>query len=151
VFSFNFLEKVIQSLRPAYLSLVLGLALTEEISLSWLNASMMIRGTPSVSAHSLSSPTNSDLIRKSVLFSLVLAGTTTGLLQNVLTTVGIIGACLIFLANLGARSWHFLRWKPIKYTGPGSFLVAYALAVATGFVLPYIGHRSITVGVRILN
>ena len=143
---FPFAENVIGSLRPAYLSLILGLALTEEISLSWLNASMLIRATPSVSAHNMVSPVGSDSLRKLVLFSLALAGATTGTLQSVLTIGGILGAMIILLANLGARTWHFLRWKPLRYGGCGSFFVAYFMAVATGFCLPYMGHRSIAVG-----
>jgi hypothetical protein len=67
-------------------------------------------------------------------------------LQTVLTAGGIAGAVLILLANLGARSWLFLRWRPIKYYGPGSFLLSFVLAVATGFLLPYMGHRSIAIG-----
>ena len=59
-----FNENTIQNLKPAYLSLVLGLVLTEEISLSWLNASMMIRATPSISAHTLYSPVGSDTFRR---------------------------------------------------------------------------------------
>jgi hypothetical protein len=145
-FSFSIVAEV-QNFRPAYLSFILGLALTEEISLSWLNASMMIRATPSVSAHSLCSSSGSDTLRKGVLFMLAVAGATQGLLQTFLTACGIIGACLILLANLGARSWHFLRWKPVKYSGPGSFTLAFFLAVATGFLLPYMGHRSISIGV----
>lgn len=144
-----FIAEVVQNLKPAYLSLILGLALTEEISLSWLNASMMIRATPSVSAHSLSSPIGADSSRKLVLFMLAVAGATTGMLKTVLTSGGIIGACLILLANLGARSWHFLRWKPIRYTGPGSFFLAFVLAIVTGFVVPYMGHRSIMIGVSL--
>ena len=139
-------EDVVKALQPAYLSLILGLVLTEEISLSWLNASMMIRATPSVSAHSLSSPVGSDALRKLVLFSLALAGATVGMLKTVLTMGGILGALLILLANLGARSWHFLRWKPLRYNGRGSFLLSFILAVGTGLFLPYMGHRSIAVG-----
>jgi hypothetical protein len=138
---------VVQGFKPAYLSLILGLALTEEISLSWLNASMLVRGTPSVSAHLLCCPVGADTLRKAVLFMLALAGATQGDLQIGLTTAGIIGACLILLSNLGSRSWHFLRWKPIKYSGPGSFFVAFVMSVVTGFVVPYMGHRSINIGV----
>jgi len=126
--------------------LILGLALTEEISLSWLNASMLIRATPSVSAHSMVSPVGSDSLRKLVLFVLALAGVTVGTLQTVLTIGGIIGAILILLANLGARTWHFLRWKPLRYTGCGSFFIAYVLAILTGICLPYMGHRSVSAG-----
>lgn len=106
----------------------------------------MIRGTPSVSAHCLCSPLASDLLRKSLLAVLALAGTTEGLMQTTLLVGGIVGAFLVLLANLGARSWHFLRWKQLKYTGPGSFLIAYFMAIATGFLLPYVGHRSIMTG-----
>ena len=141
----NFLQDNI-SLRPAYLSLILGLALTEEISLAWLNASMLIRATPSVSAHSLTSPVGSDSLRKLVLLALALAGATNGSLQVLLTIGGITGALSLLLANLGARAWHFLRWKPLHYTGRGSFFIAFVLAVMTGVVLPYMGHRSIAVG-----
>jgi hypothetical protein len=140
----NFLDNI--SLRPAYLSLILGLALTEEISLAWLNASMLIRATPSVSAHSLTSPVGSDSLRKLVLLALALAGTANGSLQVILTIGGITGALLILLANLGARAWYFMRWKPLHYTGRGSFFIAFVLAVMTGVVLPYMGHRSIAVG-----
>jgi len=107
---------------------------------------MMIRATPSVSAHSLSSPVGSDGLRKLVLFMLALAGATKGTFKTFLTMGGIIGAMLILLANLGARSWHFLRWKPIRYNGVGSFLLAYVLAIVTGLLLPYMGHRSIAIG-----
>lgn len=137
---------MVQNLKPAYLSLILGLVLTEEISLSWLNASMWIRVTSSISAHSLMSPVGSDVLRKAVLFTLVLAGATTGRVQNALTLLGIAGAILILLANLGSRAWRCMGWPPLQYTGRGSFVVAYVLAMATGFVLPYMGHRSIAVG-----
>jgi hypothetical protein len=107
---------------------------------------MMIRATPSVSAHNLTAPIDGDLMRKVVIFALALAGATDGVLQKVLTYGGIVGACVIMLANLGARSWHFLRWKPIRYNGMGSFGLAYILAVVTGLLVPYMGHRSISVG-----
>jgi len=107
---------------------------------------MLVRATPSVSAHSLTSPFGSDSLRKLVLLALALAAAASGTLQSVLTIVGIVGAILILLANLGARSWHFLRWKPLHYNGCGSFLLAYVLAIITGMMLPYMGHRTVAIG-----
>jgi hypothetical protein len=141
-----FNENTIQNLKPAYLSLVLGLVLTEEISLSWLNASMMIRSTPSVSAHTLYSPVGSDTFRRLVLLTLVFAGIAEDIYQSILTAIGILGACILLLANLGARSWYFLNWKPIRYNGTGSFVLAYLCAIATGFAVPFMGHRLIRIG-----
>ena len=92
------------------------------------------------------SPVGSDVLRKIMLFVLVLAGATQGWVQSTLTITGIIGACLILLSNLGSRTWHFMRWQPMKYTGRGSFFLAYLLAIGTGFILPYMGHRSIAIG-----
>jgi hypothetical protein len=131
------------NLKPAYLAVVLGLVLTEEISLSWLNASMLIRATPSVSAHSLTSSPGSDWLRKLVLFTLAFASATN---HWGLTMAGVVGAMILLLANLGARSWHALGWRPLRYTGLGSFWIAYLLAVGTGLVFPYMGHATIATG-----
>lgn len=136
----------ITSFKPAFLSLVLGLVLTEEVSISWLNTSMMIRAAPSVSAHSLMSPMASDLLRKLVVFILAIAAIGQGLAQQVLTVIGISLACIVLLANLGARGWHFMRWRPQRYDGPLASVLAYITAVLTGAVLPYMGHRNIEVG-----
>ena len=137
---------MVENLRPAYLSLILGLVLAEEIGLSGLNAVMLVRASPSLSAHSLMSPLGPDMLRKVVIFLLAIAGAASGKTQLTMTLVGIGGACTALLANLGARAWHFLRWTPMSYTGPGSSLVAYSLAVLTGALLPFMGQRSIAVG-----
>jgi hypothetical protein len=137
---------MLNTFKPAYLSLVLGLVLTEEISMSWLNASMLVRATPSVSAHSLVSPVGSDQIRKVLLLCLTLAGAAEGTMQRVLTLAGISLACMVLLANLGSRAWHFLGWQAQRYNGMSASLVAYMAAVATGMLLPYMGHRDIEVG-----
>ena len=134
------------SLKPTYLSLVLGLVLVEEISLSGLNAVMLVRGAPSLSAHFLMSPFGPDVLRKVVIFVLAIASASSGKAQAIMTLGGISGACMALLANLGARAWHFLRWKPVKYSGPASTCVAYFVAILTGIVLPFMGQRLIGVG-----
>jgi hypothetical protein len=146
VLFFFFQDDLVDSLRPAYLSLILGLVLTEEISLSWLNASMLVRASPSVSAHVLMNGTGSDFSRKAVVLSLALAGAASGKLQKYMTIFGISLACLVLLANLGSRAWFFMKWKPLRYQGPGAGVLAYAAAVATGIVMPYMGHRSMEIG-----
>lgn len=132
--------------QPAYLSLILGLVLTEEISLSWLNSSMMVRAAPSVSAHTLISPIASDLLRKTVVFTLALAGVARDTAQQMLTLIGISLAVMVLLANLGSRAWYFLRWRPQRYDGCGASLVAFISAILTGLIFPFMGHRSIEVG-----
>ena len=139
-------EEIIEGLRPAYLSLILGLVLTEEISHSLLNTSMMVRGMPSTSAHYFVSPFAPDLLRKIVIFCLATAGATTGTLQSTLTLVGIALACLTLLANLGSRAWHFLGWRPFRYNGPFALLAGYVMAVFTGLMIPYLGHRRMSDG-----
>lgn len=108
---------------------------------------MMVRAAPSVSAHSLISPVASDLLRKIIVFDLAIASAAArGLPQQIMTLVGISLASVVLLANLGARAWHFLRWKPQRYDGFGAALLAYIMAVVTGLVLPYLGHRNVEVG-----
>ena len=142
----SIVKDYVASLKPTYLSLVLGLVLVEEISLSGLNAVMLVRGAPSLSAHFLMSPFGPDVLRKVVIFVLAVASATSGKAQAIMTLGGISGASMALLANLGARAWHFLRWEPIKYTGPGSTCVAYFMAIFTGAVLPFMGQRLIAVG-----
>lgn len=107
---------------------------------------MLVRASPSVSAHTLLHGSGSDLSRKAVVLTLALAGAASGKLQKYMTLGGISLACLVLLANLGSRAWLFLKWKPLRYQGPGSSVIAYLAAVAAGAVLPYMGHRSMEVG-----
>jgi hypothetical protein len=67
-------------------------------------------------------------------------------------------ACCIILANLGARSWKYLGWKPSlasSYFGDctGTMVIgtiepisSYILAIMTGIMFPYLGHREMKVG-----
>ncbi|GKY90464.1 hypothetical protein MPSEU_000020200 [Mayamaea pseudoterrestris] len=139
-------EGIVDTFKPAILSLILGLVLTEEMSLSWLNASMLVRASPSVAAHTLTCPVAPDLMRKLVIFVLALASVASGNAQLILTLMGIGGACLVLLANMGSRAWHFLRWKPQRYSWFGAGFLAYGKAVVFGMVFPYLGHRDIMVG-----
>jgi len=107
---------------------------------------MMVRAAPSVSAHSLMSPVAADLLRKLIVLVLAMAAMAVGRAQQILTLIGISMACMVILANLGSRAWHFMRWKPQKYEGYGASLLAYARAVLTGIFFPYMGNRNIEVG-----
>jgi len=133
-------------LKPAYLALIAGLVLTEEMSLSWTNAVMMVQACPSISAYFVTKDSGSDWIRKITILLLALSGVTTGKSQAVLTIVGIIFSCVILLANLGARAWYFFQWQPLSYNGPFTTVLAYMTAVVTGFAFPLLGHRTASVG-----
>mmetsp|Transcript_23221 Transcript_23221/g.64574 ORF Transcript_23221/g.64574 Transcript_23221/m.64574 type:complete len:545 (+) Transcript_23221:71-1705(+) len=144
-------EDAVLNLKPAYLALILGMVFVEETSLSWLNASMFVRASPSVSAHALTSGVGSDWARKACLLCLILAGaaTTSGIndeVQKYLTIVGISSACAVLLANLGSRAWHFMAWKPLSYQGPFADFMAYLVAMITGAFYPFMAHRKIHVG-----
>lgn len=136
----------IAQLRPAYLSLILGLVLSEEISLSWLNSSMLVRNLPSVSAHTLTAKTGSDWLRKLLTLTLALSAAATGEVQKYMTISGIVLACLVLLSNLGSRAWYFLKWKPFPLNGPLSAPLGYLAAVVAGMVVPYMGHREVEAG-----
>ena len=138
--------KNIGQLQPALLSLILGLVFKEEVSLSWLNSSMMVRCLPSVSAHTLTAELGSDWLRKIATLLLALAGATTGDLQRYMTIIGIFLFGAILLANLGARAWRFMKWLPIHYTGPFSLTFAYLTSIITGILFPFMGCREIEAG-----
>ena len=140
-------QSILEEFKPAYLALILGLVFTEELSFSWINAAMFIHGMPSISAYEITANVGSDWLRKLLMFALALAAATEGTTRAFLTLSGILLACVILLANLGARSWGFLRWKPIPYfAGPLQPLMAYITAIVAGIFIPYMGHRSIQAG-----
>jgi hypothetical protein len=143
---------------PAYLTLVLGLVFSEEISLSWVNVAMFVRGFPSISAYNVVSKVESDWLRKTLILCLAVASATTGTTQQICTLTGLSLGCCILLANLGARSWKFLGWKPTlassyfgncagtTFIGIVEPIIAYIMAIFTGICFPYLGHREIKVG-----
>ena len=98
----------LEDFRPAYLALVLGLVFSEEISLSWTNVALLVRGIPSISAYSLSSKVDSDWLRKLLILLLAVASYTTSTFQKVCTLGGVTLTCLVLLANLGSRSWKYV-------------------------------------------
>ena len=140
-------EIVEQDFRPAYLGLLLGLVFVEEISFSWINTAMFVRGVPSISAYSITTHVETDWLRKILVFTLAISATTTGKTQFVLTFFGISLACAVLLANLGSRAWNFLNWKPIAGKG-GIFepIIAYIAAIIVGLTIPYMGHREVSAG-----
>jgi hypothetical protein len=135
----------IGQLRPAYLSLILGLVLMEEISLPWLNASMLVRGLPSVSAHTMTTRVGSDWLRKIMTLLLALSGAATGTVQKYMTLTGISLACILLLANLGSRSWKLMKLR-FPYAGPLAPLLGFLAAIVAGIALPYMGAKEIEGG-----
>ena len=134
--------------KPGKLVLILGLILFEEISFVGLNCSMFVRGTPSVAAHTLISSFESDWLRKLTIAGLALAGVQTdgSDLQRYGTLTFIAFAVLVLGANLGARAWHFMKWKPMAKEGFFAPFISFLLAALTGFTLPYIGFGKIQAG-----
>ncbi|KAL7569877.1 hypothetical protein ACA910_008544 [Epithemia clementina (nom. ined.)] len=145
-FSCMMTESAIDNLKPAILALILGLVLNEEIALSWLNANMLVRASPSVAAYTLTTMIGSDILRKGVILCLALAGATSGDAQKGLTIIGICGACLLLLSNLGSRAWHFMGWRPLPYQGTGAATVAWIVSIGTGMIFPFLANRKIHVG-----
>lgn len=149
---------IANNFSPAYLTLVLGMVFSEEISLSWVNVAMSVRGFPSISAYKVVSKVESDWLRKALILCLAVASATSGTTQQICTLIGLSMACCIVLANLGARSWKYLGWKPTlascyfgncagtTFSGIVEPVVAYAFAILTGICFPYLGHREVKVG-----
>ena len=136
----------IGQLQPALLSVIMGLVFKEEISLSAVNASMLVRCMPSVSAHTLTSELGSDWLRKIATLLLAFAGAATGDGQKYMTITGIFIMVALLLSNLGSRAWHFMKCKPISYRGPFSPALGYVTAILAGFVLPFMGYREVEAG-----
>jgi hypothetical protein len=137
---------ITEELRPAYLALLLGLVFSEEISLSWTNVAMFVRGMPSISAYSVTSGMESDWLRKVPLIALAWASVSSGTTQTVMTLVGLALTCSALLANLGSRAWGFMQWRPIGKWGPFEPLIAYFGAMLAGICVPYLGHRQVESG-----
>lgn len=139
-------------LEPGYIGLILGLILFEEISHVWLNVSMCVRGTPSVAAFTLLSVFDSDWPRKLVVFILAITSAMEegSAYQRYCTLVGVGLAMIILAANLGARAWYFMKWKPLHSGGPMATFMAPVIslfvATLTGLVFPYIGFNKIQAG-----
>jgi hypothetical protein len=139
-------DTIVDEFRPAYLALLLGVVFSEEISLSWTNVAMFVRGFPSMSAYAVTSRVESDWLRKVLILALAVASVTTGTTQFFLTLVGVGLTCVVLLANLGSRAWGFLKWKPLGYWGPLDSIVAFLAAVTTGLCVPYLAHRQVESG-----
>lgn len=137
---------MVETYQPAYFAVLLGLVFKEEISLSWTNVAMLIRGFPSLSACSAISRTDSDWLRKIIVFALLLASIADGMIKHVLCFIGVSLACLVLLANLGARAWGFMEWKPIRSFGFLEPVVAFVAAAITGICFPFLGHHQMQSG-----
>jgi hypothetical protein len=130
-------------------------AFPEEISLSWTNVALLVRGIPSMSAFALtSSVAGSDWLRKILILIFIVASSSSDeTFQKVCTLGGIILTCLILLANLGSLSWKYLHWKPFRglplFGNSGTVLdplLAYIAAVFTGICFPFMGHCKVEAG-----
>jgi len=130
------------TLQPAFLSLVLGIVLSEEISASMINVSLLILGTPSLAAHSLLFPFCKDWIRQVIVFSFAVASVKPKY-ASWWTLAGVAMALGTLLTNLGARSWYFLQLRPLQSR---RMIPGHLAALLLGFGLPFCGHRSLKRG-----
>jgi hypothetical protein len=121
-----------------------GLILTEETSLAGANIGLLVRNTPSLCALGLRQPPtmHHDAIRKVCILSLVLASSTLGWTQTILTATGVILSILVLLLNLGARAWHYMDFWTIKRDRiGGSAVMPFLLSLFTGLSLSFMSSR----------
>ena len=137
---------LVDAFMPAYLTLLLGLVFSEEISFAWTNVGVYVRGMPSFSAYAITSEVESDWLRKTILLSFALASVATGNIQLGLALFGLSLTCATILANLGARTWYYMQWRPIGNYGSFEPLVSFLAAMGAGFFFPYLGHRQVESG-----
>lgn len=111
---------------------------------------MLVRSLPSISAHTLTSFLDADLLRKAAIFLLATAGSAKDAdTRGWITIAGVALTCVLALANLGSRAWHFMGWRPLQYSGPGKSYLAFFMAVLVGILFPYMGHRKVHVGGKV--
>lgn len=132
--------------NPAFFGLIMGLILTEEMTLSWLNASLFVQGIPSTSSYQLLNKDRHDWIHKAILACLIFAGASSGDTRILLLIIGVSLACVALLANMGSRAWHFFQFSPVSTCGPMTPLISFLGAVAAGIFFPHMGHREIECG-----
>jgi hypothetical protein len=129
--------------------------LIEEISLSWTNVALLVRGIPSLSAYTLDTRFGTDWLRKILILLFTVASASTDqTYQKVFTLAGVIMTCSVLLANLGSRSWKYLHWEPIRglsFFGsnmgtPLDPIIGYVAAILTGICFPFLGHSQIESG-----
>jgi len=148
-------EVVTSDFRNAYLVLILGVVFIEEISLSWTNVALLVRGIPSISAYTFDTRFGTDWLRKLIILLFAVSSASTNqIFQKVCTMTGIIMTCSVLLANLGSRSWKYLHWAPVKGLSlfgnnmgtPLDPIIGYIAAIMTGICFPFLGHRQIESG-----
>mmetsp|Transcript_7270 Transcript_7270/g.18268 ORF Transcript_7270/g.18268 Transcript_7270/m.18268 type:complete len:570 (+) Transcript_7270:63-1772(+) len=142
--------------RQVSLMVILGIIFTEEVSLSWTNVALSVRGYPSISAYALNSNlVGTDWLRKVTLLTFVVASASTDeTFQKVCTLGGILLTCSVLLANLGSLSWKYLHWKPFRGLyflfgtagSPFDPILSFLIAVLTGLCFPFMGHSTIEAG-----
>ena len=149
-------------IRPAYLAFVFGMVLSEEISLSYVNATMFVWGMrksfisrfhssdffiASVSAYNFLYPFISDWLRKlDILILTIAAIIPDGIAKTNTTVIGVALTCVILCSNLGSRAWKNLKIKSLRYNGIGASLIAFIASVLVGLIVPYMGYHEIEAG-----
>jgi len=134
-------------LKPAYLSLILGLVLHEEISMLWPNVCLQVQGTPSIGAFALQNIVIADWPRKVLIFVLAMASAATGSeKQKYITLLGVIIAVYILFTNLGCRAWKNMCLKKQGYMGCFGAPLASFSAFLVGITFPYLGFREVESG-----
>lgn len=137
----------VEGIRPAYLAFIFGMVLSEEISLSYVNAVMFVWGMPSISAYNLIYPFTSDWLRKlDVLILTIAAIIPDGVAKTNTTVAGVGLTCMILCSNLGSRAWKNLQLNSLRYNGIGASLVTYIISILIGFAVPYMGYHEIEAG-----
>mmetsp|Transcript_115969 Transcript_115969/g.334897 ORF Transcript_115969/g.334897 Transcript_115969/m.334897 type:complete len:500 (-) Transcript_115969:226-1725(-) len=140
---------VVDSYAPAYFAVLLGVVFKEEISNAWTNVGMSVRGFPSISAYSVSTYSHSDWLRKVIVFALLFSSMAGGTAMHVSAFVGISLAMMVLLANLGSRTWGFMQWRPIQHYGIFEPIISFFMAVLTGLLFPFLGHRQVESGGKV--
>jgi hypothetical protein len=103
---------------------------------------MLVRGTPSISAYTLTHPVTIDWPKQALLLILSIAAVMEpGTGRQIMTLVGIGCACAVLVANVGARAWRHLQVAPLAYRGPLRTVVAFIVATVFGLSIPYVGFR----------
>ena len=66
--------------------------------------------------------------------------------QSDFAIAGVALVIATLAANLGGRAWRNAGFGTLSYSGPGSSIIAYLIAIVAGILIPVLGFREVEVG-----
>ncbi len=136
------------ALDPKLLLFIFGFVLQNEISNSMLAVSLLVRGTNSVGSYVWRGGSLTDHPRIILLAVLSIAAFASPdyPVRDILALCGTALGLFLLLCNLGSRAWNKIDIGFIDASNVFTPILALFASIVAGFLLPYIGLRSVDGG-----